>query len=144
MSKRKSTESRKRILLIEDNPADVRSVQDLLEESGVSCDLVVVPTSEAAFELLSSGGSSEASTARPDLIMLSLGLASANSPELFSRLKSDPALKSIPVVALTSSRAEQDVHKGWGRRADGYIAKPVSLDKLMRVWNVEGGMWNAE
>jgi CheY-like chemotaxis protein len=120
-----------RILLVEDNPADVRLTREMLRESKVRNDLLVAHTAEEAEQML---GLDEAATeSRPDLVLLDLDLPVKSGHDLLEELKSHSTLRRIPVVILTSSEAEEDVLKSYDQHANAYVTKPVDLDEITTI-----------
>ena len=120
------------ILLVEDNPGDVRLTIEALAEAKVSNELQVVGDGVEAMALLRREGK-YASVPRPDLILLDLNLPKKDGREVLEEIKTDPTLRSIPVVILTTSRAEEDIHKTYNSHANCYITKPVDLDQFILV-----------
>jgi CheY-like chemotaxis protein len=125
------------IMLIEDNAGDVRLTQEALKENKVSNSLRVVRDGETALELLSK----KAPGSRPDLILLDLNLPGMNGQEVLERIKSDPATLSIPVVILTTSRAEEDIAKSYSLHANCYVNKPVDLTQFLSVVRSVDSFW---
>jgi len=120
-----------RILLVEDNPADVRLTREMLRESKVRNDLLVAQTAEEAEEIL---GLTEADAeTRPDLVLLDLDLPVKSGHDLLKELKSHSTLRRIPVVILSSSEAEEDVLKSYDQHANAYVTKPVDLDEITTI-----------
>ena len=120
------------ILLVEDNPGDVRLTIEALKEGKVRNELRVVSDgAEALGFLRREGGYADAT--RPDLILLDLNLPKKDGREVLEEIKADERLKRIPVVILTSSRAEQDVLRSYDLSANCYITKPVDLDQFISV-----------
>lgn len=120
------------ILLVEDNPGDVRLTKELLRESKVLNELhVVTDGAEALAFLRREGRHSQA--ARPDLILLDLNLPRRDGREVLADIKRDPSLRRIPVVILTTSRAEEDVVRTYDLHANCYITKPVDLHEFVKV-----------
>lgn len=120
------------ILLVEDNPGDVRLTIEGLKESKVRNNLHVASDGVEAMAFLRREGQ-HASAVRPDLILLDLNLPRMDGREVLAELKSDPKLKTIPVVVLTTSNAEQDVLRSYELQANCYITKPVDLEKFISV-----------
>ena len=118
------------ILLVEDSPSDIRLTVEALKEAKLRNELHVVEDGEAAMAFLRSPGPSRP---RPDLILLDLNLPGMDGREVLEQVKSDPDLALIPVVVLTTSRAEEDVLKAYQLRTNCYITKPVDLDQFIRV-----------
>jgi two-component system, chemotaxis family, response regulator Rcp1 len=120
------------ILLVEDNPGDVRLTIEGLKEGKVRNNLHVARDGVEALEFLRREGPF-AGAVRPDLILLDLNLPRKDGREVLFDIKSDPNLKTIPVVVLTTSRAEQDVLHSYQLQANCYITKPVDLEQFITV-----------
>ncbi len=120
------------ILLVEDNPGDVRLTMEALKEAKVVNTLTVVKDGIEALSLLRREGP-HAGAARPDLILLDLNLPRKDGREVLAEIKADDKLKRIPVVILTTSKDEQDVLKTYDLYANCYITKPVDLDQFITV-----------
>ncbi|MBS0195469.1 MAG: response regulator [Planctomycetes bacterium] len=111
------------ILLIEDNPADVRLTQEVFGRGNLRCRISVTEDGEAALEFLRRSGR-YAAAPRPDLILLDLNLPRKDGLEVLTEIKSDAELRSTPVVVLTSSAAETDVASCYDLHANCYVVKP--------------------
>lgn len=120
------------ILLVEDNPADVRLTQEALKEAKVRNRLHVVEDGVGAMEFLLREGK-YADVPRPDLILLDLNLPKKDGREVLEEIKQDPSLKRIPVVVLTTSQAEEDILKTYNLHANCYVSKPVDLDQFITI-----------
>ncbi len=120
------------ILLVEDNPADVRLTVEILKETKVRNVITVASDGNEALELLHRTGK-YAQAARPDLILLDLDLPRKDGKQVLAAIKSDPVLKHIPVVILTSSNAEEDIVKSYNLYANCYVTKPVDLEQFVKV-----------
>ncbi len=120
------------ILLVEDNPGDVRLTVEGLNEGKVRNNLHVARDGVEALAFLRREGR-YADAVRPDLILLDLNLPRKDGREVLADIKSDDALKTIPVVVLTTSRAEQDVLHSYKLQANCYITKPVDLEQFITV-----------
>jgi chemotaxis family two-component system response regulator Rcp1 len=120
------------ILLVEDNPGDVRLTKEALKEGKVMNVLNTVGDGEEALAYLRRQGA-YAQAARPDLILLDLNLPRKSGREVLAEIKEDPELKRIPVVILTVSEAEQDIIKSYNLHANCYITKPVNLEQFVEV-----------
>jgi len=121
-----------RILLVEDNPADVRLAQEALAEEGVATDLAVVRDGVEALAYLRREDP-YATSPRPDLILLDLNLPRKDGRAVLAEIKEDAELRRIPVIVLSSSRAARDVSRCYGLHANCYIAKPVQLQQFVDV-----------
>lgn len=128
------------ILLIEDNPGDVRLTKEALKENKINNKLHVVEDGEAAIAFLKRNGS-YASALRPDLIILDLNLPIKDGREVLEEIKADNALKAIPVVVLTTSKDEEDVLKSYQLHANCYITKPIDLDQFSKVVRAVEDFW---
>ena len=120
------------ILLVEDNPGDVRLTIEGLHEGKVRNNLHVARDGVEALDFLRRQGAWP-NAPRPDLILLDLNLPRMDGREVLAELKADPALKTIPVVVLTTSRAERDVLRSYELQANCYITKPVDLEQFITV-----------
>lgn len=128
------------ILLVEDNPGDVRLTQEALREGKIHNNLYVVKDGLEAMEFLRRQGRHSGAT-RPDLILLDLNLPKKDGREVLADIKNDPELKRIPVVVLTTSAAEEDVLKSYNSHANCYITKPVDLEQFMKVAKAIREFW---
>jgi len=120
------------ILLVEDNPGDVRLTQEGLKEGTVLNHLHVARDGEEALAFLRREGN-HAQAPRPDLILLDLNMPKKDGRELLAEIKADRNLRRIPVVILTTSDAAQDVLKTYDLYANCYVAKPADLGQFMTV-----------
>ena len=120
------------ILLVEDNPGDSDLAREALESSKMNNNLQVVDDGEKAMAFLRQEGS-YADAPRPDLILLDLNLPKKDGRQVLAEIKSDEHLKRIPVVILTTSRAEEDVLKTYNLHANCYITKPIDLNQFLHV-----------
>lgn len=120
------------ILLVEDNPGDVRLTREALKEGKVRNNLHVAVDGVDALEYLKKEGKhSDAGT--PDLILLDLNLPRMDGREVLENIKEDPELKRIPVVILTTSKAEKDIVRSYDLHANCFITKPVDLVQFITV-----------
>ena len=120
------------ILLVEDNPGDVRLTQEALKEGKVYNNLHWAKDGVEALEFLKRQGK-HANAPRPDIILLDLNLPKKDGREVLAQIKKDGELKQIPVVVLTTSEAEEDVLKSYELHANCYVTKPVDLEKFIHV-----------
>jgi len=120
------------ILLVEDNPGDVRLTREALKEGKVYSNLHTVKDGVEAMEFLRRQGKFK-DVPRPDIILLDLNLPRKDGREVLEEIKSDSELKRIPVVVLTTSKAEEDVLRTYNLHANCYVTKPVDLEKFMVV-----------
>jgi chemotaxis family two-component system response regulator Rcp1 len=128
------------ILLVEDNPGDVRLTVEGLRETRVRNHLQVASDGVEAMAMLHRQGVHH-DAARPDLILLDLNLPRMDGREVLEQIKADPALRTIPVVVLTTSRAEQDVLRSYELQANCFITKPVDLDQFITVIKTIDDFW---
>ena len=128
------------ILLVEDNPGDVRLTQETLKDTKVRNNMHVVMDGIDAVAFLRRGGK-YADVPRPDLILLDLNLPKKDGREVLAEIKADSDLKSIPVVVLTTSKAEQDIFRAYDLHANCYITKPVNLDQFIEVVKCIEDFW---
>ena len=120
------------ILLVEDNPGDERLTREALKEGKVYSNLHWVKDGVEAMEFLRREGKYQ-SAPRPDIILLDLNLPKKDGREVLHDIKNDDALKRIPVVVLTTSKAEEDVLRTYNLHANCYVTKPVDLEKFIVV-----------
>ena len=120
------------ILLVEDNPGDVRLTQEALKEAKVGNQLHVVEDGVEAMAFLRHEGK-YADSPHPDLILLDLNLPKKDGREVLAEIKQDPKLMRIPVVVLTTSRAEEDILRSYNLHANCYVTKPVDLDQFITI-----------
>jgi CheY-like chemotaxis protein len=120
------------ILLVEDNAGDILLTQEVLREGKVVNRLNIVRDGVEAIEFLRRQGRFAAAP-RPDLILLDLNLPRKDGREVLAEVKSDPDLRRIPVVVLTTSKAEEDVLQSYDLHANCYITKPVALEDFINV-----------
>lgn len=128
------------ILLVEDNPADVRLIKEAFREAAVACNLSVAEDGEQALAYLQRKSPHEKAP-RPALILLDLNLPRLDGRELLALIKRDPQLKNIPVVVLTSSQSDQDISKSYDAYANCYVAKPVNLDQFVEAVKAIRAFW---
>ena len=128
------------ILLVEDNAADVRLTQEALREGKVRNNLTVARDGEEALDVLFRRGAHTSATV-PDLVLLDLNLPRKDGREILGTIKAHPVLKRIPVVVLTTSRAEVDILKSYDLHANCYITKPVDLDQFVAVVKSIDDFW---
>jgi chemotaxis family two-component system response regulator Rcp1 len=128
------------ILMVEDNPGDVRLTVEALKEGKVRNNFHTVEDGVEAMAFLRRQGR-HAEAPRPDLILLDLNLPKMNGREVLAEIKEDPELRRIPVVILTVSKAEQDIIKSYNLHANCYINKPVDLDQFLEVVKSIENFW---
>jgi two-component system, chemotaxis family, response regulator Rcp1 len=121
-----------RILLVEDNPADVELTRATMAETKLANDLYVVPDGDEALAFLRrQGGHGDAP--HVDMVILDLKLPGKSGREVLAEIKSDPDLQTVPVVVLTTSSTDDDVTGAYRARANCYIRKPIDLEQFMHV-----------
>jgi two-component system, chemotaxis family, response regulator Rcp1 len=128
------------ILLVEDSPGDVRLTIEALKEAKIKNNLNVVQDGVDAMEFLQHKGSYK-NAIRPDLILLDLNLPRKDGREVLAEIKNTPELRQIPVVVLTTSRAEEDVLRAYDLHANCYITKPVDFKQFMSVVKSIENFW---
>ncbi len=128
------------ILLVEDNPGDVRLTQEALKENRICNQLHVAKDGVVAMEFLRRlNGYADAP--RPDLILLDLNLPKKDGREVLTEIKADETLRSIPVVILTTSDADEDVAKAYRQYANCYVRKPIDLNRFIEVIKIIENFW---
>ncbi len=128
------------ILLVEDNPGDVRLTQEAFREGKIRNNLYVAEDGVEGLAFLRREGK-YADSPRPDIILLDLNLPKKNGIDVLAEIKTDEELKRIPVVILTTSVAEQDVLRSYDQHANCYIVKPVDLEQFLRVIQTIEDFW---
>lgn len=118
------------ILLVEDNPGDVRLTQEALKEGKVLINLTVAQDGIEALQILRREGKFH-NEHRPDLILLDLNLPKKDGREVLEEIKQDPNLRRIPVAILTTSSAEEDVVRSYDLHANCFITKPLDIDQFI-------------
>lgn len=120
------------ILLIEDNPGDIRLTREVLKEGKIRNSLSVITDGEEAILFLNKIGQYKA-VQSPDIILLDLNLPKKDGREVLAEIKKDPVLLRIPVIVLTTSSAEKDILNMYDHHANCYITKPVDFDQFINV-----------
>jgi CheY-like chemotaxis protein len=115
------------VLLVEDDPGDVVLIQEAFEHNKVRNRLHVVGDGVEAMDFLRSRAE------RPDMILLDLNLPRMDGREVLAEVKADPELRSIPVVVLTTSKAEEDILRSYDLHANAYVTKPVDFNRFIDV-----------
>lgn len=121
-----------RILLVDDDPGDVELTMEVLKESKLKLTIDTVSDGEQALKYLRGEGR-YAGKPRPDLLLLDLNMPKVDGREVLRQVKGDPDLKTIPVVVLTTSDADQDVLHTYDLGANCFVTKPVGLDQFAKV-----------
>jgi CheY-like chemotaxis protein len=128
------------ILLVEDNPGDVRLTKEALRDAKVLNEIYVAKDGVEAMEFLNKKGKfTEAPT--PDMILLDLNLPRKDGREVLAEVKKDPKLKHIPVIVLTTSKADEDIIKTYNLHANAYITKPVDLNRFVEIIHALEDFW---
>ncbi len=128
------------ILMVEDNPADIRLTQEAFKDAKVLNNMSSVGDGVEAMAFLRQEGRYTGAP-RPDLILLDLNLPKKDGREVLAEIKQDPNLKRIPVVILTTSDDEKDVLKAYNLHVNAYIKKPVDLDQFIKVVEAVEDFW---
>ncbi|WP_332897151.1 response regulator [Haladaptatus sp. CMSO5] len=128
------------ILLVEDNPGDVRLTEEAFNEGKINNELHVVTDGVEALDFLYRRGEYE-SAIRPQLILLDLNLPKIDGLEVLEQLKSDAKLKHIPIVVLTSSAAEADIVKSYELHTNAYLTKPINPDEFISLVQTFEQFW---
>jgi chemotaxis family two-component system response regulator Rcp1 len=128
------------ILLVEDNPGDVRLTREALREGKIRNNLSVVPDGVEALAFLRREGR-YAGSPHPDVILLDLNLPRKSGREVLAEIKSDSQLRRIPVVILTTSADEQDILRAYELHANCYITKPVDFEQFITVIQAIENFW---
>ena len=128
------------VLLVEDSPGDVRLTREAFKDAKVHINLHVASDGAEAMAFLGREGE-HAHAPRPDLILLDLNLPKKDGREVLAELKESPVLKSIPVVILTTSQSDADIHGSYQHHANCYITKPVDLEGFLKVVRSIDSFW---
>jgi chemotaxis family two-component system response regulator Rcp1 len=129
-----------RILLVEDNPGDVRLTLEAFKEGKVRNEISVVHDGVEALAFLRRQGQ-YADAQRPDVILLDLNLPKKDGYEVLAEIKQDSTLKRIPVVILTTSKAERDILETYYLHANCYVIKPIDLEQFITVIKSIESFW---
>lgn len=128
------------ILMVEDNPGDVRLTREALRGGKIWNEIHVVTDGVAALDFLHKKPPYERAP-RPDLILLDLNLPKKDGREVLAAIKSDSSLKTIPVVILTTSQAEEDVIRAYNLNCNCYVSKPVDFEQFTRIVRAIEQFW---
>jgi CheY-like chemotaxis protein len=128
------------ILLVEDNPGDVRLTQEAFKEGQISNTLHVVTDGVEALDFLYQRGE-YADAQLPDIVLLDLNLPRKNGDEVLEEIKDDSRLSRLPVIILTSSEAEEDIVKSYDHSANAYLTKPVDPEEFINVVRSFKSFW---
>ncbi len=128
------------ILLVEDNPGDVRLTQEAMKDGKMRNNLSVARDGVEAMAFLRHEGEFK-DAPRPDVVLLDLNLPKKDGREVLAEIKADPDLRRIPVVVLTSSKADEDIASSYDSHANCYVTKPGDLEQFMEVIRSVEGFW---
>lgn len=128
------------VLLVEDNPGDALLIQEAFQESGADCQITVAGDGEVALDMLNGEGN-ELVITRPDLVLLDLNLPKMNGHEVLKELKTRDKLRPIPVIVLTSSRAERDISTAYDLHCNAYFCKPSTFDECVQLTRLFADFW---
>lgn len=128
------------ILLVEDNPGDVRLTMEALKESKIINNPSIVTDGEEAIAFLRGEGR-YANAPHPHMVLLDLNLPKKDGREVLDEIKNDPALRTIPIIVLTTSRAEQDIVRSYNLGANCYVIKPIDLAQFVEVVQAIEQFW---
>lgn len=127
------------VLLVEDNPGDVRLTQEALDgEDGIEVE--VASSGKDALAYLNREPPHE-DAPRPDLVLLDLNLPGVDGREVLEKIKTDPDLRAIPVIVLTTSSADRDVEEVYAQHANAFVSKPLELDRFLEVMSILQSFW---
>lgn len=129
-----------KILLVEDNPGDVRLVIEALKDSKIYNTLDVVEDGQDALAYLNREGK-YANTSTPDLILLDFDLPTVSGREVLEQVKSNKNLRLIPIIVLTVSQSEQDILRAYDLQANAYVNKPIDFDQFIAVIRSIENFW---
>jgi CheY-like chemotaxis protein len=128
------------ILLVEDSPSDAMMTREALASSRVLNRLHIVDDGVEAIQFLRRQGK-YTSSPRPGIILLDLNLPRKGGIEVLKEIKEDPDLRAIPVIVLTTSKAQEDIGRSYGLHANCYVCKPIEFPKLAEAVSAVGDFW---
>ncbi len=128
------------ILLIEDNPVDIRMTQEAFKDYKVANNLHAVTDGEAGMDFIYQRGAYK-DAPRPDLILLDLNLPKKNGREILEQVKADDKLRAIPIVILTTSELDEDMMGSYCHQANAFITKPIDFDDFVTMMRTVGDFW---
>ncbi len=128
------------ILLIEDNPVDIRMTQEAFRDYRVANNLHSVTDGEAGMDFIYQRGQYK-DAPRPDLILLDLNLPKKGGREILEEVKADDHLRSIPIVILTTSELDEDIMGSYCHQANAFITKPIDFDDFVTMMRTIGDFW---
>jgi len=136
----RNSKEKPRILLVEDNPGDIRLTQEVFSKSSLAINMDVVTDGEMALEFLFKKGKF-ADAVKPDIILLDLNLPKKNGLDVLKVVKADTHLKRIPIIVLTTSDAEHDISNAYSNHANCYILKPLDFDDFTQIIKLIESFW---
>lgn len=128
------------ILLVEDNPGDVRLIQEAMKDSKIHYNISVVKDGQEALDFLYKKEGFKNSP-KPDLILLDLNLPRVTGQEVLEKIKNDTFFAKTPVIVLTTSKADEDILKSYALHANCFITKPADFDQFIQVINTIQNFW---
>ncbi|MDS0476709.1 response regulator [Natrinema sp. 1APR25-10V2] len=128
------------VLLVEPNPGDARLFSESFEDAAIACDVHSVTDGESALDFVHQRND-HADSPRPDMILLDFQLPGVSGADVLSELKSEPVLRSIPVIVMTSSASEEDIARSYDLHANAYIQKPVEPDEFIELGRSFEDFW---
>jgi CheY-like chemotaxis protein len=131
------------ILLAEDDPDDRLLTREALREGRLANDLRTVEDGEQLMDYLRRSGrfADAAESPRPGVILLDLNMPRKDGREALNEIKSDPTLRQIPIIVLTTSKAEEDIFRSYDLGVNSFITKPVTFDALVNVMRAVSEYW---
>ncbi len=128
------------ILLVEDNPGDIRLTVEALKEGKITNNLLIAKDGQEALDILYRNGK-YTDAPRPDIILLDLNLPKKDGREVLEQIKKDQDLMSIPIVVLTMSKAEEDILNTYQLHANCYITKPIDMAQFLSIMKLTESFW---
>ena len=128
------------VLLVEDNPGDVRLTREAFDEAALDVQLHVVTDGEEALSFLGRCGEDD-EVPRPEMVLLDLNLPKVDGLDVLETIKADEELRTIPVIVLTGSTAEEDVAESYDRHTNAYLTKPVDPEEFVSLVRTFGDFW---
>ena len=126
---------KRRVLIVEDRPSDVRLTRRALKKAGYDVDISVAENGREALDHLTQGAP------KPDLVLLDWMMPLVNGEEVLDYMQADPNLRSIPVVVLTTSTSEKDIAMAYNKGCNAYLTKPVDLEEFQDTVKTTGDFW---
>jgi CheY-like chemotaxis protein len=128
------------VLLVEDNPGDVRLIREALKKSRFKLNISVARDGEQALAFMRRQGA-YADSPRPEFVLLDLNMPKKDGRAVLAEMKNDPSLRKIPVVIFTSSEAENDINMSYSLHANAYVSKPIEIDHFETVLRSVEEFW---